>query len=125
MLILPDSRRTFDHRRPVTTLAHLQSDFERHTGEDDLTHLEEILALHDLRWDTRAGTPDEFRARSERNAANRCLHHHVFDLELMRAALAASGWVVDGFERVRPLHLVALAHRPTAGENPSPARPAP
>lgn len=125
VLILPDSRRTFDHRRPVTTLAHLQTDFDRHTGEDDLTHLEEILGLHDLRWDTRAGTLDEFRARSERNATNRCLHHHVFDLELMRAALAASGWVVDGVERVRPLHLVALAHRPTAGENPSPARPAP
>lgn len=125
ILLLPDSTRTFDHRRPVTTLAHLQADLANGTSENDLTHLKEILDLHDLRRDPWAGTADEFRARSECNAANRCLHHHVFDLDLMTAALAASGWAVDGVERVRPLHLVALAHRPTAGENPSPARPTP
>ncbi len=125
VLLLPDPTRTFDHRRPVTPLAHLQADLADRTSEADLTHLEEILALHDLRRDPWAGTPEEFRVRSERNATNRCLHHHVFDLDLMRAALAASGWAVDGVERVRPLHLVALAHRPTPGENPSPARPAP
>lgn len=124
VLLLPDRAHTFDHRRPVTTLAHLQADLANRTGEDDFTHLGEILALHDLRRDPWAGTPDEFRARSERNAANRCLHHHVFDLDLMRAALATAGWEVGGCERVRPLHLVALARRPAAPENPSPAGPA-
>ena len=111
VLILPDPRRTFDHRRPVTTLAHLQSDFDRHTGEDDLTHLEEILALHDLHRDVPAGTSEQFRARSLRNAENRCLHHHVFDSALQRAILEAAGWVVEATECVRPLHLVALARR--------------
>lgn len=125
VLLLPDPTRTFDHRRPVTTLAHLQADLTNGTTEDDRTHLAEILALHDLRRDPWAGSIDEFRARSERNAANRCLHHHVFDLDLMRAALAAAGWKVQGTERVRPLHLLALARRPPAGENPSPAGPAP
>jgi len=111
VLILPDPRQTFDHRRPVTTLAHLQADFDRHTGEDDLTHLEEILSLHDLRRDARAGTAAEFRARSRRNAENRCLHHHVFDSALLCAVLAATGWAVRGAECVRPLHLLALARR--------------
>ncbi len=111
VLILPDPRHTFDHRRPVTTLAHLQADFDRHTGEDDPTHLEEILALHDLRRDALAGTAEQFRARSLRNAENRCLHHHVFDLDLMLAALAATDWQVRGAECVRPLHLLALAGR--------------
>lgn len=121
VLLLPDPTRTFDHRRPITTLAHLQADLANDTGEDDSTHLAEILALHDLRRDPWAGTIDEFRARSERNATNRCLHHHVFDLALMRAALAAAGWEVVGTERVRPLHLLALARRSVAGENSSPA----
>ncbi len=125
ILLLPDRVCTFDHRRPVTTLAHLQADLANRTGEDDLTHLDEILALHDLRRDPWAGTADAFRARSERNAANRCLHHHVFDLDLMCAALAAAGWEVDACERVRPLHLLALARRPAAPENPSPAGSAP
>jgi SAM-dependent methyltransferase len=112
VLLLPDPADTFDHRRPVTTLAHLQADFAGHTGEDDLTHLDEILALHDLRRDPLAGTPEEFRARSRRNAENRCLHHHVFDLALLRAVLETGGWIVAGTERVRPLHLLALARRP-------------
>ncbi len=125
VLILPDPHQTFDHRRPVTTLAHLRADFDRHTGEDDLTHLEEILSLHDLRRDALAGTAEQFRARSRRNAENRCLHHHVFDLPLQRATLEAAGWIVEATERVRPLHLVALARRPDGGEKPSPVGPGP
>lgn len=123
VLILPDPHQTFDHRRPVTTLAHLQADFDRHTGEDDLTHLEEILSLHDLRRDVLAGTAEQFRARSLRNAENRCLHQHVFDPALQRATLEAAGWVVEATECVRPLHLVALARRPAGREKPSPAAP--
>jgi hypothetical protein len=111
VLAVPDPRRTFDHRRPVTTLQHLQDDFRRSAGEHDLTHLEEILALHDLTRDTAAGTREQFRARSLLNAKNRCLHHHVFSLELIRAALAETGWTVEQQERVRPLHLLTLARR--------------
>lgn len=111
VLLLPDPTRTFDHRRPVTTLAHLREDRARGTREDDLTHLDEILTLHDLRRDPWAGSPAEFRARSLCNAENRCLHHHVFDVALMRAMLEECGWTVAGAERVRPLHLLALARR--------------
>ena len=49
MLILPDPPSTFNHRWPTTTLAHLNEDFARRTSEDDLTHLPEILQLHDLK----------------------------------------------------------------------------
>ena len=112
VLLLPDPAHTFDHRRPVTTLAHLQADLARGTGEDDLTHFAEILALHDLRRDPWAGSPEEFAARSRQNAENRCLHHHVFDVALQRAMLEECGWIVTGIERVRPLHLLALATRP-------------
>jgi SAM-dependent methyltransferase len=109
VLILPDPRRTFDHRRPVTTLAHLQDDFAKATGEDDQTHLPEILSLHDLGRDPAAGPAADFHARSLRNVENRCLHHHVFDLALVRQMLAETGWRGLATENVRPLHLAALA----------------
>lgn len=112
VLVLPDPVHTFDHRRPLTTLAHLQSDFARQTGENDLTHLEEILALHDLTRDPLAGSRAQFETRARANAEYRCLHHHVFDLALIRAALAETGWTVQAAKTLAPLHLVAWAQKP-------------
>ena len=112
LLALPDPARTFDHRRPVTKLAHLVSDFEKQTSEDDLTHLEEVLALHDLDLDPAAGCATAFEARCRDNLRHRCLHHHVFDLDLLRSALAETGWQTLAAEKLAPLHLVAFARRP-------------
>lgn len=91
-ILLPERAHTFDHRRPATTFEHLRQDFAQDTQESDLTHLDEILALHDLELDKPAGTPEEFRGRSLHNAENRCLHHHVFDPPLARRALRATGF---------------------------------
>lgn len=115
LLILPDPLHTFDHRRPVTTLDHLRSDFMRNVDEGDETHFTEALALHDLRRDPAAGSAADFAARLRRNAENRCLHHHVFDPKLIATMLAETGWSVIQVETVRPLHLVALAWNPKAG----------
>jgi SAM-dependent methyltransferase len=111
LLALPDPRHTFDCRRPITSFDHLREDYERHTAEHDLTHVEEILALHDLSRDLHAGSREQFAARARLNPANRCLHHHVFDLPLMRAILTETGWTALALESVRPLHLVAFARR--------------
>lgn len=78
LLILPHRDHTFDWRRPVTTLDHMTQDFKSNTPETDLSHLEEVLALHDLSRDPPAGTPEQFRARCLRNAELRAIHHHVF-----------------------------------------------
>ncbi len=114
VLVLPDPTKTFDHRRPVTTLRHLREDFARNTREDDTTHLAEILALHDVARDAGVGSAEEFRLRAAQNEKNRCLHHHVFDLALMSAALQETGWRVLATEAVRPLHLVAFAQKEAA-----------
>jgi SAM-dependent methyltransferase len=111
LILVPDFSKTFDHKRPVTKIEHLLTDHIERVGEDDLTHLDEILALHDLKRDLQAGTPAQIRERSLRNAENRCLHHHVFNLDLLKAVLARSGWEVLEIERVRPVHLVALARK--------------
>jgi SAM-dependent methyltransferase len=111
VLLLPDKRHTFDHRRPVTTLAHLIDDFNARMGEDDLTHLPEILALHDLERDPDAGDMAAFKARSLRNAENRCLHHHVFDVHLARELAEHSGFKVHAVEEIGPHHILLLAQK--------------
>lgn len=91
VVVVPRKEGTFDHRRPVTTLAHLNDDYRNDVQEDDMTHLDEILELHDLSKDRPAGTPDEFRSRSLKNFDNRALHHHVFDQGLLNDLLGESG----------------------------------
>jgi SAM-dependent methyltransferase len=83
LLVLPNKATNFDHHRPVTRFQHLLEDYHGNVGEDDLTHLEEILQLHDLSMDPPAGDRDSFRKRSQDNFNNRTLHHHVFDADLI------------------------------------------
>lgn len=118
IMLLPHKDGTFDHRRPVTPLAHLVADFKRNMGEDDLTHLDEILALHDLARDPEAGDFATFQARSSRNAENRCFHHHVFDTAAGVSLLDHMGLQVLAVEAMRPMHIVLLARKLPAGQSP-------
>ncbi|AYE95609.1 methyltransferase [Mycobacterium paragordonae] len=94
VLVLPNQVSNFDHRRPVTKFDHLLEDYTRDVGEDDLTHLEEILALHDLKMDPPAGDLEQFRRRSLQNLRNRTLHHHIFDADLIEKLLTHLGFDV-------------------------------
>jgi hypothetical protein len=111
-LVLPDRDGTFDHRRPLTTLAHLVEDEANGTDEGDQTHVEEILALHDFSRDPDAGGVEAFRARARRNAENRCLHHHVFDAGLATAMVRHAGFDVLATETHWPFHIVVVARKP-------------
>lgn len=84
LLALPNQKYCFDHKRPVTKFGHLLQDYKNNIDETDITHLDEILALHDLRMDRLAGNFEEFKARSLKNFENRTLHHHVFDISLLK-----------------------------------------
>lgn len=90
LLVMPHYEGTFDHNRPVTSVEHMRADAERETGEDDLTHLEEIIQLHDLARDPGAPNRDAFEQRCRENLTHRGMHHHVFDsrsvVEMCRAA---------------------------------------
>jgi SAM-dependent methyltransferase len=108
-LALPHKDGTFDHRRPVTPLQHLVADYEQGIGEDDLTHLQEILELHDLRRDPDAGNGDDFRARSRNNFENRALHHHVFDTRLAVQLVTAADFQIRAVEAAWPVHIAILA----------------
>jgi SAM-dependent methyltransferase len=87
VVVLPHYRHTFDHQRQPTQFNHMLEDYESGVGEKDQTHLEEILALHDLARDPPAGTLEQFRARSLHNFENRCLHHQFLMKKAARGFL--------------------------------------
>jgi SAM-dependent methyltransferase len=111
VLVIPEYRHTFDWRRTPTAVEHMLLDYQNGVGEDDLSHLPEILALHDLTRDKAAGTHQQFAARSRRNLENRCLHHHVFDTRNIRELLEAVDFHVDVVETSPPYHICVLAQR--------------
>lgn len=115
VLIVPHRDGTFDHRRPITTLEHLLADDAARMGEDDTTHLKEILALHDRSQDAGATDVDSFRARAMNNLALRSMHHHVFDMRLVSRVVSAAGFHLVGIEGVRPYHVFAVAVKPGSG----------
>ena len=118
VLLLPNKIHTFDHRRPVTTMAHLIADFNAGMTEDDLTHLSEILALHDLERDPEAGTMATFKLRSMQNFENRCLHHHVFDARLAAELVEYMGLKICAVEEISPHHILLLAQKTAAASRP-------
>ena len=111
MLVLPHRDFTFDRNRPVTNFAHLLQDYYTKTGEDDLTHLEEILELHDLCIDILAGTKEQFKKRSLDNYANRCLHHHVYDFKLLEDMFDFLNINVIKQEFMRPNHQIIIGKK--------------
>lgn len=106
LLVLPDRRYTFDHKRKVTTLEHLVNDYHNNVDEKDLTHLDEILELHDLSMDKAAGSPAEFKERSLKNFENRCLHHHVYDLNLLKEIYTFLNIELVSTQFINPFHQV-------------------
>jgi SAM-dependent methyltransferase len=116
VIILPHKDGTFDHQRPTTHLDHLIEDFENEIKENDLTHLSEILKLHDLSKDCGSGTFQSFKERSEKNFENRCLHHHVFDTKLAIELLNYQGLQIHAVEAFMPCHIVLLAQKITHGK---------
>ena len=109
ILVLPNKRTNFDHKRPITEFGHVLDDINFNKIEDDLTHLDEILALHDLSMDPSAGTLENFRERSLKNFNNRTLHHHVFDLDLINKMLEYAGFeIIDAKETVKDFFALAI-----------------
>jgi SAM-dependent methyltransferase len=111
ILIVPHKEGTFDHKRPVTPLAHLIDDWQRQTDEGDLTHLPEVLSLHDFARDPRSGSTDSFAARCRRNLELRSLHHHVFDTRLVIDVVDRAGLQIEAVEALWPFHIVCIATR--------------
>jgi SAM-dependent methyltransferase len=108
LLIVPHKDGTFDHRRPVTTLEHMLEDAAADRGEDDVTHLDEVLALHDLERDPWAPSRAIFEQRCRENFTTRSMHHHVFASRSLVELSRAAGLRVLMLQAVAPCHIVCL-----------------
>jgi len=84
VIIVPEKSQCFDHNRNYSKFQTLLTQYERNVGEDDLSSLPEILRHHDLAMDPPAGNMEQFVKRSLDNYNNRCLHHYVYDDELLK-----------------------------------------
>lgn len=111
LVIVPNKFETFDHRRPLTSFEHVQADFLANTREDDLSHLEEILSLHDLDLDPEAGSEAQFRERCFQNASIRAMHHHVFSRQLLFRMFEHCHLKVLNLTVERPFHIVGFAQK--------------
>jgi SAM-dependent methyltransferase len=114
LVIIPNPTHTFDHRRPITSIDHLRADRSACIKENDDSHFDEIIKLHDLTLDPDAGNAASFLKRVWDNARQRCVHHHVFDADLLHAALLETGWAPLAVERFAPIHIGALARKEKA-----------
>jgi SAM-dependent methyltransferase len=111
LLILPHKANTFDHRRPFTTFDHIRADFESNVTEGDLTHLQEILELHEMDMDPPAGSREQFRTRCLQNRSKRAMHHHVFSPELIIEMCSFLEMRVLNVAVERPYHIVVHAKK--------------
>lgn len=108
LLVVPHRDRSFDRHRPVTRIEHLLADAATDVGEDDMTHAEEALALHDYEWGQ--GTDRrQFQEAVRDNLRRRSLHHHVFDTELVGRLLDLVGFQLLALEPAPLFHIIALA----------------
>jgi SAM-dependent methyltransferase len=83
IIIVPEKSVCFDHKRNYSKFSTLLTQYEKNIGEDDLSTLPEILLNHDLTMDPPAGDLGSFTKRSLDNFNNRCLHHYVYNDELL------------------------------------------
>lgn len=83
IIVVPEKSFCFDHKRNYSQFSTLLTQYEKNVEEDDLSTLPEILMNHDLSMDPPAGDLKNFTVRSLDNFNNRCLHHYVYDDELL------------------------------------------
>ena len=83
IIVVPEKSVCFDHKRNYSKFSTLLSQYEKNIGEDDLSTLPEILSNHDLSLDPPAGDLKNFTLRSLDNINNRCLHHYVYNDDLL------------------------------------------
>ncbi len=116
LIVVPHKAGMFDHRRPFTTFDHLKEDFESNVTEADLTHLREILELHDLELDPPAGSPERLRERCLQNLSKRAMHHHVFSPEVLVEMFSFLHMRVLNLAVERPYHIIVQAKKQSQNE---------
>jgi hypothetical protein len=110
VIVLPHYLKTFDHCRVPTTIQHMLEDYERNTGEDDLTHVDDVYESSRLYKPERSD--EETRSVLLNNFNHRMIHHHVFDEVNSKELLETVGLQVLAAEMQLPCHIFIVARNP-------------
>ncbi len=81
--VIPNKEKTFDHKRPLTTLEHLIEDYKSGSTELNWHHVLEFLRGHDVDRDIAYKGDKEAHFRHVIDAPQFNVHVHVFDLPLV------------------------------------------
>lgn len=111
LIVVPHPAFTFDHNRSITEFSHLLEDYRNQVGEDDETHVAEIIEKHDLKMDIPAGNLASFTERCKNNFQNRCLHQHVFDFSLLTGIFDFLQIETIRKDFIKPYHQVILGRK--------------
>jgi predicted SAM-dependent methyltransferase len=111
VIVVPDKRFTFDHKRNVTTINHILEDYENNVNENDTTHLYEVINLHDEKMDNTGEDRAHFVNRILNNNENRTVHHHVFIPENVRQLMEESRMKVLYVRNFLPFHIIAICKK--------------
>jgi len=109
ILVLPDKTNTFDHYRPYTRFEHILRDYKNHTSEDDQTHFKEVIDLLDISKTETLKSKQELTELVTNNNLMRSVHHHVFDLALIKKMVDHAGFSVRNQLSLPPFHLFTYA----------------
>ena len=111
LMIIPHKDNTFDRNRPLTTLDHLINDLENDTKENDTTHFEEVISLHDVSLDAGVKSKEALKKRTLDNINNRCVHHHVFNTPLVAKMVDFAGLRICDIQHFNPFHIIFLLQK--------------
>lgn len=103
--VIPDKSMMFDCKRPITTMSHLASDLINKVEEDDETHIKEALEL----FENNGGYDyDNYMKSSKNNKLYRAIHHHCFDIKLVKKMFEFCQYKVIHQEQ-KGMHILTIA----------------
>ena len=111
VIIAPDMRYTYDRKRPITTITHIINDFNRNTEETDNTHFDEVINMHDLTIDGSVDSYDNHVNRTLDNVNTRIVHHHTFNMTLLKELLRYCNFKIIKYQSIKPFHLTVIAQK--------------
>lgn len=111
LLIVPHKDRTFDHNRPVTSIEHLLQDEKNNTQENDETHFEEVISLHDISMDDGIKDLESLIVRTKNNYENRCVHQHIFNTPLVAKLANHVALKILDIRHFNPFNIVMLLQK--------------
>ena len=99
--------------RPDTSIEHLLSEFRADIPETVLAHIDETVALHDLKRDggLQPNTRENLFDRSVDNFNNRAVHQHIFSFRLLECIGYLFQMKVRHLEFGTPFHQMAILQK--------------